>query len=432
MLANSVNIAAMSMETLGARFRDLRKQRGLSLRKFAQQLGISAAHLVDLEKDRRSPSPKLLQKIADELDVPTAVFDQFSFALPKAVRDWLGENPVFERALDLVAKLDNPQKVLSALERAASTDHSRRFPLAIYESELQAIGQDSASWDSETGGDLFGLWADIPIVYLATKSGPNAIRDHARFRLDVDYLIKLSIQLERDWGLRYFGDWHSHHRLGLQAPSAGDRARIQRLAEKNAFREMAEFITTFSPSSAAGQDIHIHPYAYLHLPSDRITDIVPIVLAGTSPVREALILQDQLPEQQLTSHTSFLMDQVVVPHEPLPRVPGHIGAVIQPITDRIVKRAAAELEETTSSPVEIHQTAFGFVLVARMTDNQDIAIAVDGTWPHSVLQVDSMNRNAGTTEELPIDIASASLLDSSNLVEIYKDAANTKSRSFKQ
>ena len=78
------------------------------------------------------------------------------------------------------------------LERAASPDPPHRFPMAIYESELQAIGQESASWDSETGGDLFGIWGEIPVVYLATKSGPNSVRDQAHFRLDVQYLIKLS------------------------------------------------------------------------------------------------------------------------------------------------------------------------------------------------------------------------------------------------
>ena len=427
-----LTLMPMNTENLGSYLRELREQRGLSLRKFAIRLGVSAAHLVDLEKDRRSPSPELLQRVADELDVPMAIFDQFSFALPKSVRDWIDQNPVLGRALNLFTKLDNPQETLSMLVRAASSGPSHRFPLAIYESELQTIGQDSASWNSETGGDLFGIWGDIPIVYLATKSGPNAVRDQTRFRLDVDYLIKLSIQLEKDWGLRYFGDWHSHHRLGLQAPSAGDKARIQKLADKNEFHEMAEFIITFSPSYNADQGIHIHPYAYLHLPSDRITDIVPIVLAGTSPVRDALMREGLLPEQQLESHTSFSLDRIVVPREPLPRVPGHIGPVAQPITDRVIKHGVAELEAATSSPVEIHDAAFGFVLVTQVTDSHHVAIALDGTWPHAVLQVDWMNRSAGTSEELSIDVASASVLDSSHLIKIFRDAKRIKNASFDQ
>ena len=422
----------MKIESIGSHLRELREQRGLSLRKFAKRLGISAAHLVDLEKDRRNPSPELLQKVADELDVPMAIFDQFSLALPKTVHDWVEKNPVLGRAINLFRKLDNPQEALSMLERVASSSPSHRFPLAIYESELQAIGQDSASWDSETGGDLFGIWGDIPIVYLATKSGPNAEREQARFRLDVDYLIKLSIQLEKDWGLRYFGDWHSHHRLGLQAPSAGDKTRIQRLADKNAFHEMAEFIITFSPSYNADQGIHIHPYAYLHLPSDRITHIVPIILAGTSPVRDALMQRGLLPEQQLESHTSFPLDRIVLPREPLPRVPGLVGPVAQPITDRVIKRSVSELEAATSSPVEVHDTTFGFVLVAQVTDSHHVAIAVDGTWPHAVLQIDWMNRSTGTSEELSIDIASASILNSSHLLKLYRDAKRIKNTSFNQ
>ena len=431
-LAYSDNMPSMSVASLGSHLRELREQRGISLRKFAERLGISAAHLVDLEKDRRSPSPELIQKIADELDIPVTIFDHFSLALPKTVRDWVDQNPILGRALNLFTKLDHPQEALSMLERAASPDPPHRFPMAIYESELQAIGQESASWDFETGGDLFGIWGEIPIVYLATKSGPNSVRDHAHFRLDVDYLIKLSIQLEKDWGLRYFGDWHSHHRLGLLTPSGGDKARIQRLAEKNEFREMAEFIITFSPSYSADQAIHVHPYAYLHLPSDRITDIVPIVLSGTSPVRDVLMREGLLPDQQLDTYTSFSLDRVVVPREPLPRVPGHIGPVAKPITDRVIQRSVGALEVASSSSVEIHETAFGFVLVAHVTDSHYVAIAVDGTWPHAVLRVDWMNRSAGTSEELPIDVASASALNSSQLTTIFQDAKRSKRDSFEQ
>lgn len=419
----------MNTESLGSHLRKLREQRGLSLRKFAKRLDISAAHLVDLEKDRRNPSPELLQRIADELDIPASIFDKFSIVLPKPVRDWIDQNPVVGRALDLLKKLGNPQEALSMLERAGSPDPPHRFPMAIYESELQAIGQESASWDSETGGDLFGIWGEIPVVYLATKSGPNSVRDQAHFRLDVQYLIKLSIELEKDWDLRYFGDWHSHHRLGLNTPSGGDRARIQRLAAKNEFHEMAEFIVTFAPSYSTDRAIRVHPYAYLHLPSNRLTDVAPIILSGTSPVRDALVRQGLLPEQQLDTHTSYPLDRVVLPSEPLPRVPGDIGPVARPISDRVMKRAVAELEAAASSPVETHETEFGFILVAPVTDTHNVAIAIDGTWPHAILQADWMDRSKGTSEELSIDVASASVVNGSHLSKIYRDARTSKCKS---
>ena len=416
----------MDAKSLGPHIRKLREQRGISLRNLAKRLDVSAAHLVDIEKERRSPSPKLLQRIADEMDQPVSVFESLSFTLPKAVRDWAHQNPVLGRALTLITKFSDPQEALSMLERAASPATPHRFPIAIYESELQAIGQESTSWDSETGGDLFGVWGDIPIVYFATKSGPNSVRDHAHFRLDVDYLIKLSIQLERDWGLRYFGDWHSHHRLGLKVPSSGDKSRIQRIGAKNEFHEMAEFIVTFSPPYDANTAVHVHPYAYLHLPADRITDVVPIVLSGVSPVRDALIQDQLLPEQQLAAHTAFPFARMAIPHGPLPHVPGHTGPVSQRITNRVIQRAVGELETATTSPVEVHDATFGYIVVAQVTDTHYVAIAIDGTWPHPVLQANWMDRASGTSEELSIDIVSASALHRSQLRRVFLDAKRIK------
>lgn len=58
-------------KTLGARIRELRDERDLSLREFARRLGdVSAAHISDIELGRRNPSPSLMERIADELKVP--------------------------------------------------------------------------------------------------------------------------------------------------------------------------------------------------------------------------------------------------------------------------------------------------------------------------------------------------------------------------
>lgn len=426
MLANAANIPRMTAETFGQHLREQRENQGESLRKFARRLEISAAFLVDLEKNRRKPNAQLLQRIADELDVPASTFDEFSLDLPTAVQKWVDGEPVLGKVLKLITRLADPREALSILERGTTPQTPRRFAMAIYESELQAIGLESSSWDSETGGDLFGIWGEIPIVYLATKTGPNSVRDQAHFRLDVDYLIKLSVELEHSWGLRYFGDWHSHHRLGLETPSGGDRARIQRLASKNAFQEMAEFIVTFSTSYDADKAVHIHPYAYLQLPSDRISDIVPIVLTGTSPVRDALTRGGLLPEQNLAAFSSFSLDRVVVPREPLPRVPGHIGPAAQPITDRVIRRGIAQLETASAGRVEIHETSFGYVLVVPVNEDDHVAFAIDSSWPHKVLQVDWMDRRAGMTEELPIAIDGASMVNIVELTRIFQTAKQTR------
>src|SRR5262249_43892358 len=137
----------------------------------------------------------------------------------------------------------------SAPPPAPSTAAPARSPssskvLIIWESELRGIAVETSAWTIETGGDLFGRWQSSPIVFLATKAGPKAQRSNAHFRLDVDYLRQLSEPLATEWALRYFGDWHSHHRLSLLEPSSGDRRRIRQLGNRNQFPGMAEIIVT--------------------------------------------------------------------------------------------------------------------------------------------------------------------------------------------
>lgn len=67
--------------TLGEKLKELRKEKGLSLRELAKQIGnISASYLSDIENDRYDPSLKKLKSIAQALNVPTAylldIYDQ--------------------------------------------------------------------------------------------------------------------------------------------------------------------------------------------------------------------------------------------------------------------------------------------------------------------------------------------------------------------
>ena len=165
--------------------------------------------------------------------------------------------------------------------------------------ELRAIAVETASWTIETGGDLFGRWHGTATVFLATKAGPKAQRSNAHFRLDVDYLRELSGPLAEDWALRYFGDWHSHHRLGLLEPSSGDRRRIRQLGQRNQFPGMAEIIVT-TEGAESEPTVRIHPWFY-----DLASEGNPVamnvkVLSGCSPIRQALLTRGALSEQELS------------------------------------------------------------------------------------------------------------------------------------
>ncbi len=408
--------------TLGKRIKKEREQKGLSLRKFAHQLDIAPAYLVDIEKDRRIPPRHLLQRIADLLDFPLSALEEFDPSIPKQAKEWIDANPPVAKLLNLIRASSNPEKTVSDFESFVKNPRIRQPILAVYESELQTIGQESISWDTETGGDLFGIWGEIPIVYLATRAGPHALRTHAHFRLDVDYLVKLSIDLENDWGLRYFGDWHSHHRLGLQSPSSGDQKRIHQIASKNHFLEMAEMIITFSPSFDFDKKVEVNPYLYNESGSQTPADAALIVLKGLSPVRQALMSSDLLPEQRLSLYTSFPIEQLTIPKEPLGRLLSVDGLPIDQIANRALMRAVLELEILSAEKVEEHRTQFGYILVASTGDQECIGIAVDGNWPHQILQINRIDRKNGNTEELEIELGRASLISLAELREIFSRA----------
>ena len=416
----------MRTKNLGETMKQAREKRGISLRRFAEQLAISPAYLVDIEKDRRLPSPKLLQGVADLLDIPVATFDDFDPEVPKPVKKWFTSNPLVERVFRLLKTIPEPEGAVAKLEKFASTRPGSRYPIAIYESELRAMALESAAWKTETGGDLFGTWGDIPIVYLASQSGPQAKRETTHFRLDVDYLITLSAMLEQDWGLRYFGDWHSHHQLGLHKPSSGDQRRITNLAGKNNFDQMAEFITTFTSTRDIKHGITIHPYVYQDLPSPALTEAVLIVLKGVSPVRSALIATSSLPEQNLDSFSSFPMEKIAIPEEPLGRVPGSEGFPVDQMRERFLAKIMSALTSVSADGIELYRKAFGFVIVVPVNGNESIALALGKEWPHLLLQANWIDREKGSTEEIQLDVGAVSALDLTELKKIISTAKKSQ------
>ena len=59
----------------GTKIRDYRKQRGLTLAQLADRLGVSAAFLSSIERDKKKPSVDMVRKIADSLNIsPTYLF----------------------------------------------------------------------------------------------------------------------------------------------------------------------------------------------------------------------------------------------------------------------------------------------------------------------------------------------------------------------
>ncbi|MFN0244739.1 MAG: hypothetical protein ACKVWV_17775 [Planctomycetota bacterium] len=294
-----------------------------------------------------------------------------------------------------------------------------------WESELRAIASEAAAWSTETGGDLFGRWQDLPTVLLATKAGPAAQRNHAHFRLDVEYLRNISEPLATKWGLRYFGDWHSHHKLGLSSPSSGDRRRIVGVASRNQFTNMAEIITT--TEDGPGQPvIRIHPWVYDL--SGAQGEPLPLrikILPGISPVRQALIAQGALREQDLSAWESIPLKRIRIGADSSSPVIEHASDVDSTTREMALGQLAEALAAESGGPVERHTTGFGTVLVAKTNNAEHLAFALASAWPMRVLEVDYMNRADGSTVpiEAPNDLTA---LDVDRIIHVYTSAREHK------
>jgi transcriptional regulator with XRE-family HTH domain len=106
---------------LGQEIRRLRLEAGITLRALATRLEISAAHLSDVEHNRRRPSEKLLRKIAHELRTVGATFESLErlvTGIDPKTREWAASTPGARALLRAVLESgQDPREILQSLER---------------------------------------------------------------------------------------------------------------------------------------------------------------------------------------------------------------------------------------------------------------------------------------------------------------------------
>ena len=110
-----------------------------------------------------------------------------------------------------------------------SRGEKRNFNVMIYEQDYKEL----CAWvlkkpNIETGGDLFGLWADkhTAVIQLVLGPGKQCTRTTASFYQDINYLRRVGSYLTQNEGVCHIGEWHSHHQLGLARPSGGDENTV--------------------------------------------------------------------------------------------------------------------------------------------------------------------------------------------------------------
>ena len=136
-----------------------------------------------------------------------------------------------------------------------SSQDNREFNVVIYENDYKEL----CAWvlrkpHIETGGDLFGLWANkyTAVIQLVLGPGKGCRRTSTSFYQDVNYLEKVGMHLTQKEGICYIGEWHSHHQLGLARPSGGD--------ENTVWNNMPTYNLTRFVIFIANIDHSHHPY----------------------------------------------------------------------------------------------------------------------------------------------------------------------------
>ena len=153
-------------------------------------------------------------------------------------------------------------------------DESRPASMAIiYKSEMDYISRCIHDYPNiETGGQLFGFVTEYgaPVVCYAIGPGPRANHQSTQFNQDTEYLQNTYNELNRRYGLRYIGEWHSHHQLGLAKPSGGDISTVVYGIQKNKFRHFLLCIGNCDNnfhSTLNAFTFHLDdPYNYNHAP----------------------------------------------------------------------------------------------------------------------------------------------------------------------
>jgi len=134
--------------------------------------------------------------------------------------------------------------------------------LHVFQSELERVGGwTSAHQRVETGGSLYGYWthSGAPVVALATGPGKGARHEVAAFYQDVSFMEATQSSVWEGYALQHMGEWHSHHRIGLAEPSAGDIATVW---SGMASRGWRRFVLGIANLGAAEIDVTLGLYLF--------------------------------------------------------------------------------------------------------------------------------------------------------------------------
>jgi len=173
--------------------------------------------------------------------------------------------------------------------------------IIIFESEIKSMAAQAEIWGNlETGGELYGylLRNGTFVIMLATPPGKNAIHRSAIFQQDYHFFLRASSILFNYFSLIIIGNWHSHHFMDLKTLSRTDIANLNKIAQKNNFKQLCQILVTFDhcPESidSVKYETNIKSYYYPDATFGSPQKSPIKVISGVSPIRKAIEYEDEL------------------------------------------------------------------------------------------------------------------------------------------
>lgn len=172
-------------------------------------------------------------------------------------------------------------------------------PGLIYEGEAHRIAERTLAYPSlETGGDLFGYWthSGAPVISLGIGPGVASRHNATSFYQDASFLHDVGTGLYDTHGLQHIGEWHSHHRLGLNEPSSGDVRTVQKGMHERGWQRFVLLIVTIPNESVR----EVRQNYFTFEGDGALPELLPLrSLPGASPLRPGWVEKGSEPHLPL-------------------------------------------------------------------------------------------------------------------------------------
>jgi hypothetical protein len=293
----------------------------------------------------------------------------------------------------------------------------------MFESEMRVVAGLSNAWENtEVASSIYGLQADDGsfVIFLVTAPGQDAMCNSVSCQHDLPFFYRTTRIIEDAFGLKWIGDQHSHHWMGLNLPSAGDLDQVRSVTSKNGRGRWCGIITTKvrdtarqafrglrqnSTSRAPSPQVKVNAFIYTSPRKGQFVRARIRVLAGMSPVRLSLLASRRLDPSDIGEPVSaFPMDRIIYDRAPFEGTPsGQRSNNLKTLGEQL-----SELPEDVQKKLDLHAADGVITITMPLRGDGRGYVALGERPPHRILAVHLEHDADDKTDVTSVVIADAS------------------------